>query len=131
MIFLAKITVGINSGGDERVYFFATQGFALDAAAIDDIGADLGDAVVRGRLRQPANFVRDLTSGKLLFGAIKAGYGECLLENVDGALDAFSRYAFGLRSFELWCADEVGPWPTGWSQVLTATMQAPSRPPTT
>lgn len=123
MIFLAKVHAGINPAGDERVFFFATRGFALDAAAITAIGADLGDAVVRGRLRQPANFRRDLTDGKLLFGAIRAGYGECLLENADGKLDAFSRYAFGWRAFELWCADDIGPWPSAWTQVLVATMQ--------
>lgn len=82
------------------------------------------DAVIEPRLRQPANYRRDLWGSSGLFGAVAINYGECVLDNADGGLDALAGHAFDGREFVLRVGPRGGAYPAQFAVVLRASTQA-------
>lgn len=115
MIFCVKF-IGADISGVPQTLLFSTVGFTTKPT---DTPAN---TVSRERLIQPANFFREISSGKSVFGEISTSFGESVLNNSDGKLDYLTNYAFGWRSFELYVADDIAPFPSGWDLLLKATM---------
>jgi hypothetical protein len=85
-IILAEITAHTGSG--TVVLRYATQGYVTGAA---DTPAH---TYYEGRISQPGNTQRTVFERGTTFGASQVGYGEVVLVNNDGALDAFLGYGF-------------------------------------
>lgn len=89
--------------GDETVEYFSTQ----------DGPAGAGHAVVtpgtylQGRLKQPSLLALNLWGPQRTRGPREVGHGACVLENTDGALDAYLGYALDGRDMYIW-REEVG-----------------------
>ncbi|MER2537634.1 MAG: hypothetical protein ABTQ26_00180 [Azonexus sp.] len=115
MIYVAEVTA--HDGSSTATYLFATQGFATGPS---DTPAN---AVARGRLIQPANYSRALKSGDP-FGLLETGYGECVVQNIDGALDAMLRLGVDGLQFRLLAKAAVGgSYPADWTVCLVAAME--------
>ncbi len=114
MIYVAEITT--HDGSSTAVRLFATQGFAtgpLDTPA---------NTVAPGRLVQPANYSRALASDAP-FGVVDTGYGECVVQNIDGAMDAYLRTGVDGLSFRLLAKETTdGAYPADWTVCLVASM---------
>lgn len=117
LVYVAEIH-SLDAGGTPRLLLAGTDGWCTRPT---DTPAD---AVIEPRLKQPANYRRDLWGRSGLFGAIDVSYGECVLSNVDGGLDALAGHAFDGRDFVLWTGPRGGAFPAEFTVVLRAQMQA-------
>lgn len=117
MIYVAELTAAIDAAGTEQTWLFATQGFATRPA---DTPAN---TVARARLKNPGNLRRELFSGNRVFGPVRAGFGEVVLDNTDGALDIFATYGFDGHKFILRRGEIGQPYPAAWIDVLRLTMR--------
>jgi hypothetical protein len=71
--------------------------------------------------------MREMASGRTLFGRGRAAFGECVLENSDGGLDALLDYSVDGRAFKLYAAEAVpATYPTGWTLLITTSMKSMS-----
>lgn len=80
------------------------------------------------RIVQPGNYATQAFQGGLTFGRSQMGYGEIILSNDDGALDALLDYGFDGRTAVLRCLDEVdapAAYPSGWKTIFTGTIEQP------
>lgn len=102
-----------------RTLYYATQGYVSRAA---DTPANTW---YDGRIKQPANVQRALTSRGATTGVSQIGFGELVLVNADGALDGLLNYSFAGRSITIRLG-EVLPNSGGvpvWTTVLAGTME--------
>ena len=116
MIYVAEISARVDAVGTLQTFLFATQGFATrptDAPA---------STVARERLLQPANYSRALDVSAP-FGVVNTGFGECVLLNPDGELDALLRYGVDGSQFRLLAKAETGgAYPADWTVCLVTSM---------
>ena len=113
------IDISCHTGSAPATLRFATQGYVTGAA---DTPAH---TYYEGRIKQPGNIQRTVFDSGSTFGASKVGYGEVVLVNNDGALDAFLPYGFagfGITIQRGTMAQNQSV-PT-WSTVLTGTMDS-------
>lgn len=114
---MAEITlvdIGCHNGTTTTTLRFATQHFI-----------DAGGNFYEGRVKQPGNTQRAIFSKGTTFGQSTVGYGEVLLINNDGALDAFLSYGFA--GFTITVTRGVVLPNSGtpsWSTVFTGTMDS-------
>lgn len=80
--------ISCHTGAAPTTLRFATQGYVTNAA---DTPAH---TYYEGRVKQPGNIQRTVFDKGATFGQSKVGYGEVLLVNNDGALDAYLAYGF-------------------------------------
>lgn len=74
------------------------------------------------RIEQPANMQRSLASGSATRGASRVGYGELVMVNIDGGLDALVDYGFDGRTISIRLGT-MRPWQSPvWTTVLQGTM---------
>jgi hypothetical protein len=119
MIYAVEITVATNSDGDTATHYFATHGFASGTA---DMPAKTHFAP---RLLDPGIFRREMSSGSRLVGQARSSFGELVLANADGALDAWTGYGVYGRAIVLRCSDTgEGAYPAAWSTVFSAVMHS-------
>lgn len=112
-IYIAEITAYDPSIPGERVMRFCTgTGYTSGA------GDTPAHAWHEPRIQQPANMQRALP----LRGASRVGYGELVLVNIDGGLDALVDYGFDGRSIAIKLGT-MRPWQAPvWTTVLQGTM---------
>ena len=77
-----------HNGVAQTTLRFATQGYVTGPA---DTPAN---TYYDGRVKQPGNIQRNIFDNRTTFGASKVGYGEVVIVNNDGALDALVGYGF-------------------------------------
>lgn len=80
------------------------------------------------RIVQPGNYSTQAFQGGLTFGKSEMGYGEIVLSNDDGALDALLDYGFDGRVVVLRTHDaDAAPvaYPAGWDTIFTGTIEQP------
>lgn len=119
MIFVVEFVAAVDSAGTTQTVLVGTQGFTTGAT---DTPAS---ASVRARLINAGEFARSIATGKLLLGQASAGFGECVIANQDGALDAWIQWGVGDRAFTLRAAlTHPGTYPAGWTTIYVATMRA-------
>jgi len=82
------IDIACHTGSAPATLRFSTQGFVTGAA---DTPAH---TYYEGRVKQPGNIQRTVFDKGATFGSSKVGYGEVVLVNSDGALDAYLTYGF-------------------------------------
>jgi hypothetical protein len=116
--YVAEITVYDPAEAGTRVLRFVT-GRAFTTGATDTPPHTLID----GRVLQPALLRRDLFDLGTLGGASRVGFGDLVLANADGALDAFR--GFGVDGRELVVRASTEPaaaFPAGWPVLFRGTM---------
>lgn len=126
MIFVAEIYAGVDPEGTEQRLLFSTIPFHTGG------GGSPANTPAYGRLMQPANFERSIASGKLIFGLIETGYGECVIANADGAFDELATYGVDGRQFNLWASEQQSSVLLhetfynygGWVRIFRCTMQS-------
>lgn len=119
MIYVAEITAAIDASGTLATFYHATDGFATTPA---DTPAN---TYVSARLKNPGNLRREMFSGNRVFGAVRAGFGEIVLINVDGGVDAYKDYGFDGQKIVLYaCESEAVPaYPSGFTKVFELRMR--------
>ena len=79
---------------------------------------------VMPRIKQAANYRRDLFTRGAIGGAVESAFGEAVFANADGALDDWAGYGFDGRKFVVRVGEAKAAYPSGFTTVLTATMSA-------
>lgn len=74
------------------------------------------------RIIEPASFERFMFSDARTAGASRVGFGELVLNNIDGALDFFTDLGFDRRAFTLRLGDDGAAYPAGFVTVLAGTI---------
>ncbi|MEY2838529.1 MAG: hypothetical protein RJB60_828, partial [Pseudomonadota bacterium] len=113
------IDINAHTGSSPVTLRYSTQGYVTGA------GDTPAHTYYEGRIKQPGNIQRTIFDNKATFGASKVGYGEVVLVNNDGALDAFLPYGFAGFGITIQRGVQARNQsvPT-WSTVLTGTMDS-------
>lgn len=120
LIYLAELTVYDLSLGAERTLRYSTGlGYRTTPAETP------ADTIFQPRIQQPSLIRRDAFDGGTTFGASRMGYGEMVLANADGALDAFARYSFDQRAIVIRLGEDTAAYPSGFTTVFVGRMEVP------
>lgn len=115
--FVAEITVRVDAAGTQQTFLFATSGFTTRPT---DTPAN---TLAAARLADPGTLQRDLFSGARVSGGVRSGFGQLLLSNADGALDAWVGYGTGGGKVVLrWGPEQVpeAAYPAAYTTVYVA-----------
>lgn len=128
-IIVAEVTAYDPSIPGTRVLYFATQGYVskpTDSPA---------NTYYDGRIQQPASVLRTMFAPNQTTGRSQIGYGNLVLTNADGGLDALLDYSFAGRPIVIKLGEVLasqldavgatffsGAAPT-WTTVITGTME--------
>jgi hypothetical protein len=126
LIYLAHVTVYDPALPGERVLRYSTgAGFVTGADAGARPSGVAAHVHYEPRIKQPAAMRRDCFSRGATGGASQVGYGELVLVNTDGELDAYLDYGLDGRPVEI-IVGHMSPWqaPT-FVTVLKGTMEQP------
>jgi hypothetical protein len=116
--YVAEITVYDPSLPGERTLIF-TSGLGFTTRGTDTPA----NTLIEGRVRQPALLRRDIFDIGTTGGASRVGFGELVLANEDGALDAFRTYGLDGRELVVRVGDPTAAYPAGWSVLFRGTME--------
>ena len=75
------------------------------------------------RIVQAGNFQRTMFASGQTFGSTRLGYGELVLANVDGGLDAMAEYAYAGQSITIKLGDVQPGVVTTWTTILSGVME--------
>lgn len=117
MIFIAELTAAIDAAGTLQTFYHSTRGYSTRPT---DTPAD---TYISGRLLNPGNISRGMFSSSRVTGAVDAGYGEIVLQNKDGALDAYKNYGFDGQVFVLRAGEHGAAYPSGYTEVMRLKMR--------
>lgn len=115
-IYVAEVTAW--NGSSTITLYFATDGFATlptDTPA---------NTIVDGRLIQPAFLQRSAFGPQATSGKTNANYGDLILANADGGLDAILGYGVDGRSLIVRHGLVGAPYPSAFTPVFAGTMAA-------
>lgn len=118
-VIVAEVVVYDPSITGTKTLYFSTQPFVTGSA--DSPANQFYD----GRIKQPANTSRACFSQGATSGRSQIGYGEMVLANTDGGLDALLNYSFAGRAITIKIG-EVTPRSAGvttWATVIAGTME--------
>jgi hypothetical protein len=116
--YVAEITVYDDTVPGERVLRF-TSGLGFTTRATDTPA----NTLIEGRVRQPALVRRDVFDAGTTGGPSRVGFGELVLANEDGALDAFATYGLDGRELVVRIGDPDTAYPAAWGVLFTGTME--------
>lgn len=119
LIYAAELTAWNPATLATVTYYFSSAGFVTGAT---DTPAH---TAFHPRIQQPCLMRRDLFEKGQTFGAAQVGYGELVLVNIDGGLDGLVNLPMDGRRLVLRVGSAGAAYPSGWSTVLTATLDAP------
>jgi hypothetical protein len=100
-----------------RTLYYATRGFCSTPS---DTPANTH---FDERLQQPAVMRRDLFDALTTAGRSRTGYGDLVLANGDGALDALIGYGFDGRAITIRQGPPGAAYPSGYTTLLVGTME--------
>lgn len=116
--YAVEVTVWDPSLPGERVLTF-TSGLGFTTTGADTPATTL----FAPRVRQPALLRRDIFDAGTTGGASRVGFGELVLANEDGALDAFRTYALDGRTLVVRTGTPGTPYPAAWPVLFVGTME--------
>jgi len=118
MIYAVEIQYYDTADSTVKTAYYATQGFATAP------GDSPASTVFAARVAQPALLRRDIFDVGTTGGASRVGYGELVLRNDDGALDAFNTYAIDGRRLTVRYADSASAaYPSAYATLFVGTME--------
>lgn len=112
-----EAVAAIDAGGTTTTLYWTECGGRGFATQPTDTPADTHFAP---RIVDGGSFKREMSSGDEIGGPVRAGYGEILLENSDGALDALRTYSFWGRELTIRIGRPGDAYPLEWSTVVVA-----------
>jgi hypothetical protein len=115
--YVAAITVYDPAITAERTLYY-TSGLGFTTTTTDTPA----ETLVAPRVVQPALLRRDIFDIGTTGGASRVGFGELVLANQDGALDAFRTYAVDGRTLTVYTGTPGGAFPGAWSILFRGTM---------
>jgi hypothetical protein len=119
-VYLAECSVFDPAISGVRVLYFSTgAGFTTRPTETPP------NVTFRPLVLQPAFVRRDLFSEGTTLGRSRIGYGDLVLNNEDGALDALIDYGFDGRPVVIRVGPPEGSYPGAFSTVLTGSMEQP------
>lgn len=111
------VEIDAHDGSNPLTLYYSTAGFT--STPTDTPASTYFDA----RIQQPALMRRDVFARGTTGGRSQVGYGELVLTNPDGGLDALIGYGFDGRTLTLRLGE--GDYPADWTTVLTGTIEQP------
>jgi len=118
MIYVVEIQYYDTADSTVKTAYYATEGFATKPS---DTPAN---TVVAARIVNPALLRRDVFDVGTTGGASRVGYGELVLRNDDGVLDAFNTYAIDGRRLTVRYADSASAaYPSAYTTLFIGTME--------
>jgi len=123
-IYLAHVTVYDPALPGERVLRYCTgRGFVSGTDASWRPAGVAAHIAYTPRIKQPASLRRDIFTRGATGGASQIGYGELVLVNADGGLDAYLDYGLDGRKIEIIVGD-MAPYKTPvFTTVMRGTME--------
>lgn len=112
--FVAEVTVAVDSSGTLQTFYFGTSGFSTTP------GDTPANTLVSARLANPGTLQRELFSGARVYGAVRPSFGELVLHNADGGLDAWTGYGTGSGRVVVRWGPEDAAYPGGYTTVYVA-----------
>lgn len=100
-LYLVELTAAVDAAGTEQVFRFANAGFATEPS---DTPAS---TIYLPRLKRSFTVLRQMFTGSRTAGQSRTGFGEIVISNQDGELDALVGYSFDNRTVTV-RAGEVG-----------------------
>jgi len=101
-----------------KTAYFATEAFTTNGASSP------AHRTFLPRIQTPALLRRDIFDVGVTGGASRVGYGELVLANDDGGLDAFNGYGLDGRSLVIRVADTpTAAYPSAWTTLFSGTME--------
>lgn len=114
---VAEITLTVDAGGTTQTFYMGTSGYATKPT---DTPAN---TYIAPRIKSVGSFRRELFSGSRVTGAVRPSFGEIVLMNNDGGLDAWMGYAISGAKVTVRIGDENAAYPAGYTTVYVAYAQ--------
>ena len=114
---VVEIETTIDAIGTVETHYYSTSGFSTKPT---DTPAN---TYVAPRLKSAGNFRRELFSGTRVTGAVRPSFGEIVLFNNDGGLDAWMGYGVSGGKVTVRMGDETAAYPAGYTTVYIAYAQ--------
>jgi hypothetical protein len=114
---VAEITLTVDAGGTTQTFYMGTSGYATKPT---DTPAN---TYIAPRIKSVGSFRRELFSGSRVTGAVRPSFGEIVLMNGDGGLDAWMGYAISGSKVTVRIGDENAAYPAGYTTVYVAYAQ--------
>lgn len=115
MITLSEISAAVDAAGTTTTLRYGTEGY-------NTLPTDVPAAVhFAPRIKQPASLRRDMFSGGTS-GASRVSFGEMILANSDGGLDAVKDYGFDGRACVIRVGNPGAAFPGSWVTALKGTI---------
>ena len=114
---VVEITLTTDAGGGTTTYYMGTSGYATKPT---DTPAN---TYIAPRIKSVGSFRRELFSGTRVTGAVRPSFGEIVLMNSDGGLDAWVGYAISGAKVVVRIGDEDAAYPADYTTVYIAYAQ--------
>jgi len=115
-VWVAKIVAYDPGLPGTRTLYYATKGRTTTPSETP------ANTHLAPRLLKAPTFNRTMFSGGATFGPSRTSFGDLVLANDDGGLDALADYAFDGRAVTLYYGSEDAVFPSGYTTVAVATM---------
>lgn len=115
ILYLVEAVAAINSSGTTETLRYGNRGYTTEPG---DSPANTG---YLSRIQSAGTITREMFSGERTEGASRVGYGEIVLTNTDGELDALRTYGFDNRTLTVKTGQPSDAF-TDLETVLVATM---------
>lgn len=114
---IIEVTLTTDAGGGTTTYYMGTSGYSTKPT---DTPAN---TYIAPRIKSVGSFRRELFSGSRVTGAVRPSFGEIVLMNGDGGLDAWMDYAISGSKVTVRIGDENAAYPAGYTTVYVAYAQ--------
>lgn len=115
--YVIEITLVVDDVGTQQTFYYSTDGFSTKPTDTPS------NTFISGRLRNPGFIQRSLFSGSFLLGAVKPSWGEIILNNGDGQLDAWMNYGVSGGKVIVRRGTTDSAYPSGYTTVYIAYSQ--------
>lgn len=114
---VAEMTFVVDASGTTQTFYAATSGWTTRPT---DTPAN---TPIAPRIKSAGSYKRELFSGTRVTGAVRPSFGEIVLYNPDGALDAWMDYGVSGGKVIVRIGDEDGAYPADYTTVYIAYAQ--------
>ncbi len=114
---IIEVTLTTDVGGGTTTFYFGTSGYTTKPT---DTPAN---TYIAPRIKSVGSFRRELFSGSRVTGAVRPSFGEIVLMNGDGGLDAWMGYAISGSKVTVRIGDETAAYPVGYTTIYVAYAQ--------
>lgn len=114
---VVEVTLTTDPAGGTTTFYLGTSGYTTKP------GDTPANTYIAPRIKSVGSFRRELFSGSRVTGAVRPSFGEIVLFNGDGGLDAWMGYAISGAKVTVRMGDEDAAYPAGYTTVYVAYAQ--------